>query len=82
MALNLSIDIALKYGLDDRGFSAETVVSEVNVKGRNVYFKDKRLDSDDLATVIGQCQKNPEWRVNGGSLMDRVVPISYSPNNR
>ena len=82
MSFNLNIDIALKYGLDDRGFSAETVVSEVNVKGRNVYFKGMRLDSDDRAAVIGQCQKNSEWRVNSGSLMDREVPISYSPNNR
>ena len=59
---NLNIDIAKKYGLDAKGLSADMAVGKVTVKGRNVYFKDQRLDSGDHVAVTAQCQKI----LNGG----------------
>ena len=61
-SLNLNIDIAQKYGLDATGFSADMAVGKVTVKGRNVYFKNQRLDNGDQAAVTAQCQKT----LNGG----------------
>ena len=61
-SFNLNIDIAQKYGLDATGISADVVVGKVTVKGRNVYFKDQRLESGDHAAVTEHCQKT----LNGG----------------
>ena len=61
-SFNLNIDIAQKYGLDAKGLSADMAIGKVTVKGRNVYFKDQRLDSGDHAAVTAQCKKT----LNGG----------------
>ena len=61
-SFNLNIDIAQKYGLDAKGLSADMAIGKVTVKGRNVYFKDQRLDSGDHVAVTAQCQKI----LNGG----------------
>ena len=61
-SFNLNIDIAQRYGLDATGISADIVVGKVTVKGRNVYFKDQRLESVDHAAVTEHCQKTLNGR--------------------
>ena len=54
---NLKINISQKYGLNAEGVGADMAVGQVLLKGRNLCFKDRRLDSADHATGTSQSRK-------------------------
>lgn len=56
VVFSLGIDLAKRYGLGD-DINASFVYGEIKVKGRHVYFNDKRLGSDVTDTALAACRE-------------------------
>jgi hypothetical protein len=56
-SFNIGVDIAEKYGLDDKNISADLGVGEVTVRGSRVFMNGKQMTTHDQANMAEKCQK-------------------------
>ena len=57
VSFKLNLDIRKKYGLDASGLSAVMSVGRIKLKGRTIYFNDRKLNAKDSLAIATKCQK-------------------------
>lgn len=55
ITIPIGVDIAEKYGLDDKGVSASAAIGTVKVKGNKVYYNGKRLGGGEEDAIKRAC---------------------------
>ncbi|GAB6053696.1 hypothetical protein JCM17960_25160 [Magnetospira thiophila] len=53
----ITIDLAERYGFDDRGMGASTTLGTVSVRGGQAFWNGKPLNGGDQAAIAEACRK-------------------------
>ncbi|MBT7954194.1 MAG: hypothetical protein HN731_03325 [Rhodospirillaceae bacterium] len=56
-SFNIGVDIAEKYGLDDKNITASMTTGKVTVRGSRVYMNGKPMTSNEQAGLEAKCRK-------------------------